>query len=521
MAASSQQASIQTPRIKPEASPAESFLSTPGDFYPPLFAAATPTPDGADPMNIMTPESFIGEDGSDAVIPDTPAPEGEGETETDKKPAKKRKSWGQVLPEPKTNLPPRKRAKTDDEKEQRRVERVLRNRRAAQSSRERKRLEVEALEQRNAELEARLQDQVAHSLSLMAELAKLRTEAGVVSQSPPSLQAFQPSPMTLSAPLFPDVVGQAQLHSGLVDELMSLPEQDGTVDPASISPNLDPVADSEPQPTSTATADKVAEDVPSTSAVADSFDTTQHSAEVLFDLQCPSKEPTSSFQTSLTWMLACSVMISMASLHPLKLLRGTIQDNLALHPTQSILSSIIWLVTLPQTFRTGICSSSSATTSAAPSPRHTPSLSTTLRIKTLRRLLTCSPNLARPLGDATIELLRLKLSESREDRVEVLAEGSLGIKGVHSRGLLSWPKGASLPSREVLLTLLWALKVEERRIRKHERNNNKISSFNSWPGSSVSPDKTSTNKHENFVLSVNGETESDQALWGGMELEAN
>ncbi|KAI7190593.1 hypothetical protein KC352_g21688, partial [Hortaea werneckii] len=39
------------------------------------------------------------------------------------KPAKKRKSWGQELPEPKTHLPPRKRAKTDDEKEQRRIER--------------------------------------------------------------------------------------------------------------------------------------------------------------------------------------------------------------------------------------------------------------------------------------------------------------------------------------------------------------------------------------------------------------
>jgi len=61
----------------------------------------------------------------------------------EKKPTKKRKSWGQELPTPKTNLPPRKRAKTEDEKEQRRIERVLRNRAAAQTSRERKRLEVE------------------------------------------------------------------------------------------------------------------------------------------------------------------------------------------------------------------------------------------------------------------------------------------------------------------------------------------------------------------------------------------
>lgn len=61
------------------------------------------------------------------------------------KPAKKRKSWGQELPEPKTALPPRKRAKTDDEKEQRRIERIKRNRAAAHNSRERKRQEAENL----------------------------------------------------------------------------------------------------------------------------------------------------------------------------------------------------------------------------------------------------------------------------------------------------------------------------------------------------------------------------------------
>ncbi|KIW08045.1 transcriptional activator hac1 [Verruconis gallopava] len=72
------------------------------------------------------------------------------------KPVKKRKSWGQVLPEPKTSLPPRKRAKTADEKEQRRIERVKRNRLAAHNSRERKRQEVEALSERNALLERHL-----------------------------------------------------------------------------------------------------------------------------------------------------------------------------------------------------------------------------------------------------------------------------------------------------------------------------------------------------------------------------
>ncbi|KAG0640072.1 hypothetical protein HOY80DRAFT_866059, partial [Tuber brumale] len=89
---------------------------------------------------------------------------------TENKPAekqvkKKRRSWGEDLPIPTTNLPPRKRAKTAEEKEQRRIERVLRNRAAAQSSRERKQKEVEAMEEErsrlaesNAQLSARLAD---------------------------------------------------------------------------------------------------------------------------------------------------------------------------------------------------------------------------------------------------------------------------------------------------------------------------------------------------------------------------
>jgi len=83
-------------------------------------------------------------------------PSAETPRSVESKPVKKRKSWGQVLPEPKTALPPRKRAKTADEKEQRRIERVKRNRLAAHNSRERKRQEVELLQIRNAKLEQRL-----------------------------------------------------------------------------------------------------------------------------------------------------------------------------------------------------------------------------------------------------------------------------------------------------------------------------------------------------------------------------
>ncbi|AET37730.1 transcription factor HAC1 Ecym_1506 [Eremothecium cymbalariae DBVPG len=53
----------------------------------------------------------------------------------------------------KSTLPPRKRAKTQEEKEQRRIERILRNRKAAHQSREKKRLHLMYLERKCSLLE--------------------------------------------------------------------------------------------------------------------------------------------------------------------------------------------------------------------------------------------------------------------------------------------------------------------------------------------------------------------------------
>lgn len=58
-----------------------------------------------------------------------------------------------TLPLPPGALPPRKRAKTKDEKEQRRIERIMRNRQAAHASREKKRKHVEELEKKCVSLE--------------------------------------------------------------------------------------------------------------------------------------------------------------------------------------------------------------------------------------------------------------------------------------------------------------------------------------------------------------------------------
>ncbi len=98
-----------SPRVKFDLSPAESFLSIPGDVHPPLFGSES-SDANMNPLEIMTPESF-----ADDRKPDVPAQSGataaDSETPTSspstEKKSKKRKSWGQVLPEPKTNLPPR------------------------------------------------------------------------------------------------------------------------------------------------------------------------------------------------------------------------------------------------------------------------------------------------------------------------------------------------------------------------------------------------------------------------------
>ncbi|KAK6204178.1 hypothetical protein LQW54_008412 [Pestalotiopsis sp. IQ-011] len=225
-----------TPEVKFENSPAESFMSMPGAEMYSLFS--TPAPPTLHPMeSVMTPESPQSADDVDVKeddLADTPEADGE------KKTTKKRKSWGQVLPEPKTNLPPRKRAKTEDEKEQRRVERVLRNRRAAQSSRERKRQEVEALEKRNQELEALLNQQVKKSALLAEELSHLRRQSGVPPSSSPMLDLEDP--ITLSQPLFPGSE-IAETKPSMMNDFILMPDNEGTVDPASLSPELTPVSD--------------------------------------------------------------------------------------------------------------------------------------------------------------------------------------------------------------------------------------------------------------------------------------
>ncbi|KAJ0123758.1 hypothetical protein N8I77_010720 [Diaporthe amygdali] len=445
------------------------------DSFPSLFGNESSTPATMDPSALFsTPEptdSFSPEDFA------TPGPEDDTADSSDKKPTKKRKSWGQVLPEPKTNLPPRKRAKTDDEKEQRRVERVLRNRRAAQSSRERKRQETEALAQKNKDLEAAVLELQRANAMLQQELKKVRPDLG-------GAAAPSSNSMTLSQPLFPSheingLLQPSQASMDLIEELVNKSNQTPkTVNPASISPALTPVPEEpefEPatEELNTAAAPRAAE----ASQTDNSTPMTQYPAAVLCnDLQCqrqvemsPSGQASTQslhpallmFQQLLLLAYSSSTtLLSLWETRPLAMISMSMRASSPLPPTQVILTSIISLVTnsisispLTSTNTSTSTSGSSlthSTTATAHSTTSSSSRSKTLRLRTLRKILTCNRQLARPLQDATLEALRLSLTRAR---------GSQGVTEHESASKLS-----PLPSPERLIALMWAIRTTVRSI---------------------------------------------------------
>ncbi|ATY63596.1 Basic leucine zipper [Cordyceps militaris] len=390
-----------------QVSPADSLLSAPCDSYTSLFDSCSPEHNSV-MMEMMSPESYTGER-SDRL---SPVPEDQEQDAGDeKKSTKKRKSWGQVLPEPKTNLPPRKRAKTDDEKEQRRVERVLRNRRAAQSSRERKRLEVEALEQRNEELEAMLLSAQKANLILVEQLGRLRRDSGVVTRAPSSLDSLCDNQITLSPELFCSQDGHtadARSADDLVNEFLMAANP--TVNPIALSPELGPKKEA------------IIESKSSEQTETTSPDLTQYPAAMLSDLQCHmSAEDAAPFSISNNIGLSTAAHAD----------RYVLESGLLASPESS---------TFDDDYMAGNYSSSFA--------------------------------------DQSFELFDINEylnDEANHDASDIMAASNFAAADhgldfkVHDfeTQISSCLRGADLPSKEVLLTLLWTLKKESRRI-KHK-----------------------------------------------------
>lgn len=214
--------------------------------------------------------------------------------EVQSRPAKKRKSWGQELPEPKTTLPPRKRAKTEDEKEQRRIERIKRNRAAAHNSRERKRQETEvlavALAKANAELEAyrRLHGPLPEG-TVLPEV-KLVTEGNDVVAA-----AATPAPSLVESH---GSQGDAPSPSSPADDIFQLQQQ--------------PIIKQEQPLENWLELPQAFDNLDEKSSVFTSLGQAQDSAEILCDLQCrPSSKNHSS--TSLVTQCLANFLLAMVN----------------------------------------------------------------------------------------------------------------------------------------------------------------------------------------------------------------
>lgn len=188
-----------------------------------------------------------------------------------------------------TNIACSKRAKTEDEKEQRRIERVLRNRAAAQSSRERKRQEVEKLEGEKATIEQ-------HNQYLKDRLMAAEHEKFLLSQQVKRMEA--------------QIKSMKSGSSANMSDLGSPEPEAKSFDDRKIKQEIDDYANSLLSPetySSPASMTYSASQSPSQpslifdeESLATSPDMTQHPAAMLCDLQCQSGEARSSAPTIMS-----------------------------------------------------------------------------------------------------------------------------------------------------------------------------------------------------------------------------
>jgi transcriptional activator HAC1 len=284
-------------------------------------------------------------------------------------------------------------------------------------------------------MELQLANERAKRLEAERELELVRagngTDMTVFRGSSPaqSEQFRQPqTPITFSQELFGsrDAPTQSISSQYTIESKASLQ----TVNPASLSPEIRPVQDSN----------------------ASFSDMTQHPAAMLCDLQCQSEgqRPWTSTMISqvLTYLMVITQLTSTAystllnPTNPMSQIINSLTTRSSLSPTPSILRMIIWLTTTTTILTTSTSmTSSTMTNTTSPRPRFS------LRIRLLNQLLACSPNLARPLMDATMAVMRLASEQQLTHDC---------LTGVGSSDRID---GRESPSLESLMTLLWATKV--------------------------------------------------------------
>ncbi len=228
---------------------------------------------------------------------------------------------GPSAPEPKTALPPRKRAKTEDEKEQRRIERVKRNRLAAHNSRERKRQEYEVLQAEKDQMEADLKSYQQKMAQMKAELAYYRNKY----------------PDEHPEPVF-------DLAASTNDSLDTIcPAQTSASFPSPMSmDSMDSPCDSSYQPETPA----------SNSMASHEIDSTQYPAAILCDLQCQSISSLASPSLAAIWVYLSLFNLTVHSMRSLLSLTTSSVSTSSQKATQQMLLRnpiLAWLMLLPST----------------------------------------------------------------------------------------------------------------------------------------------------------------------------
>lgn len=295
----------------------------------------------------------------------TPSASSDAGTVAKDEPAKKkRKAWGQPVPEIVKILPPRKRAKTAEEKEQRKNERILRNRRAADKSRQRQKAAQAGLEQQNKDL-----------LAENAQLRALVQEHGLVFN-------FVPPPPS------EDFSEDKEYDTPVI----SYPTPSSSEAASQVSPCIAPQLD--------------ASQISMPAISSSDSNLTQYPAVVLCDLQCQLVlekklrllDPTSMVSTILTLIhyLTIAMTFSPSTPSPIHFLFQTLEEKLAT-TSSALLETIVLhnfqllhiLISMPST----------------------PTQPAVFRLKLLSRLLACNPSLAPLLTMAADRALQQRLAE--------------------------------------------------------------------------------------------------------------
>lgn len=382
----------------------------------------------------------------DVETPDPNTPGSLAEPEQGQK--KKRKAWGQPIPDYKVVLPPRKRAKTAEEKEQRKNERVIRNRKAADKSRQRQKAAYAELEITKAQME---QENAALREALARYQATFGDLPGVSHSIPNSVQAnhvsSQPSQPTLSDAGATNIYFEAnqQIPIGLENSSISSPVPTLSVDSpllsqsmersTSLTPSLFP-----PQDLPNTSLNEQQLLIPSLSDFKEVSNLTQYPAAVLCDLQCQLENSLNS-NMQLEKAQRFHFHLSLINITILMTIYETFSNTM--------------LVPMIQMFQT-LARSLSTTSTELDLVDHyfplihslisMPSSTTTrpiFRMKLLSRLLACSPSSARLIKAATDRALQRVVSDE-----SILADPEAGRH---------WAS---------LLTTKWAIQSVER---EHQR----------------------------------------------------